>query len=141
MIADIAPDIDVAVDECQPISGNVKTAIAVVRWKVWCAGDGIEVAVGKSPGAPLLRVVHLKDAGDERRASRRGDLVEAVLSAHTVQIATACPPSTWQVSMARHLLLLEHLRMRHSALVGSPICHCCAPCAKYAHLSCAGGPS
>lgn len=57
MIADVEPDVDVAVNEGQTISRDVEVAVAVVIIQIGRAGYGIVLALWESPFAPLLGVV------------------------------------------------------------------------------------
>ena len=87
VVADVEPDVDVAVDKGEPVGREVEVAVVVVEVEIGGAGDGVEAALGEGPGAPLLRVVDLQNAGDEREAGGGRDLVGALFGAGTVEVA------------------------------------------------------
>ena len=91
VVADVEPDVDVAVDKGQAVRGEVEIAVLVVVGQVGPGGgDGVELAGWKGPLAPLLRVVDLEDAGDQRRSCCRRDLVGALFGAGAVEVAARC---------------------------------------------------
>ena len=63
VVADVEPDVDVAVDEGQAIRGEIEISVMVVVGQIGGAGYRIEFPLWESPFTPLLRVVDLQDAG------------------------------------------------------------------------------
>ena len=90
VIADVEPDVDVAVDKGQTIGGDVEISITIVIVQIGRAGYRIEFSFGKSPFAPLLGVIDLEDTGDQRRSSCGCDLIGALLGAGAVKVAARC---------------------------------------------------
>ncbi len=87
VVADVEPDVDVAVDEGEAVRGEIEAAVVVVVVEVRRAGDGVVFAFWKSPFAPLLGVVDLEHAGDQGWAGCGCDLVGALFGAGAVQVA------------------------------------------------------
>ena len=76
MIADIKPDVLIAVDMRETRRTDVVPAILVDLVQIWRGRDGIVLSWRERPLAPLLRVVHLQLTGDERWAVLARDLVQ-----------------------------------------------------------------
>ncbi len=90
VVADVEPDVDVAVDEGETVRGEVEAAVVVVVVQVGRAGDGVVFAFREGPFAPLLGVVDLEYAGDQGWSGRGCDLVGALFGAGAVQVAAIC---------------------------------------------------
>ena len=90
VIADVEPDVDVAVDEGETIGREIESSVMIVVSQIWRAGYGIELALRKRPFTPLLGVVDLEDAGDQGRSSRGCDLICALFRAGAVKVAAIC---------------------------------------------------
>ncbi len=75
MIADIKPDVLIAVDMRETRRTDVVPAILVDLVQIWRGRDGIVLSWREGPLAPLLGVVYLQLTGDERRAVLARDLV------------------------------------------------------------------
>ena len=86
VVADVEPDVDVAVDEGETVRGEVEIPIVVVVVQVGSAGYGIELPLRERPCAPLLRVVDLKDAGNQGRSGCWRDLIGALFGAGAVKV-------------------------------------------------------
>ena len=87
VVADVEPDVDVAVDEGETVRGEVEAAVVVVVVEVGRAGDGVVCAFREGPFAPLLGVVDLEHAGDQGWAGGRCDLIGTLFGAGAVEIA------------------------------------------------------
>ncbi len=75
MIANIEPNVLIAVDMRETRRTDVVPAVLVDLVQVGCRRDSVVLPWWESPFAPLLRVVHLQLAGDERWAVLARDLV------------------------------------------------------------------
>ena len=90
VIADVEPDVDVAVDKSQTIGGDVEISVTIVVVQIGRAGYRIELSFRKSPFAPLLGIIDLEDTGDQRRSRCGCDLIGALFGAGAVKVAARC---------------------------------------------------
>lgn len=86
VVTHIQPDVDVAVNQRQPVSADLEVAVGPVVGQVRARRDCVEGAGGKGPVAPLLGVVDLQDARDERGSGGGRDLIGALFGAGAVEI-------------------------------------------------------
>lgn len=90
VIADVEPNVNVAINEGQTIRREIEISVIVVVSQIGRAGYGIVLSLRKSPFAPLLGVVDLEDAGDQRGSGCGRDLVGALFRAGAVEVAAGC---------------------------------------------------
>ena len=87
MIANVKPNVDITIDERETISAEGEIAIVVIPRQIRSRRDRIVFPGGKSPGAPLLRIIDLEDAGDEAGPVGGSDLIGALFGAGAVEVA------------------------------------------------------